>query len=116
MHLIHLRDFTCPFSALASERAARLEAAGAATVEWRAVQHLPDLPADGQPVDADLALEIDAELAQLRSMLQEGERFPVQIPAVRPSSELAIRAFAAADDASRSLRRRPVPRVLGRRP
>src|SRR5438309_11493539 len=49
--LVIYGDFNCPFSALASDRAARLEATGRVVVEWRAVEHDPSIPAEGRPVD-----------------------------------------------------------------
>lgn len=43
--------FNCPFSPLASDRAARLESIGRALVAWRAVEHGPSIPTEGRPVD-----------------------------------------------------------------
>jgi hypothetical protein len=49
--LVIYGDFSCPFSGLAIDRAARLEATGRAVVEWRAVEHVASIPTEGRPVD-----------------------------------------------------------------
>ncbi len=56
VHLVIDGDFNCLFSALASSRAAHLGRTGAARVEWRAVEHDPDIPLRGEPVRGALAL------------------------------------------------------------
>lgn len=88
-------DFNCPFSRLASARAARLEAAGAATIDWRAVEHDPAIPRDGQPVVDELAVELARELDQIRSLLLPQEEVALRLPGVRPSTAAATAAYAA---------------------
>jgi len=48
-------SFNCPYSYLASLRAGRLTAAGAAGLKWRAVVHDPLCPRSGLPVTGELA-------------------------------------------------------------
>ena len=105
MRLVIYGDFNCPFSALASERAARAHAAGIASVEWRAVQHLPDLPPDGEPVDGELADDLAEELDRIGGLLLDGEPFPAGVPAIRPNTAAATAAFATAADGQEALRR-----------
>jgi predicted DsbA family dithiol-disulfide isomerase len=88
-------DFNCPFSRLASWRAARLEAAGIATVDWRAVEHDPAVPAAGQPVVGALADEIASELDQIRGLLREGESPDLALPPLRPNTAASTAAYAA---------------------
>lgn len=88
-------DFNCPFSRLASRRAARLEEQGAATVDWRAVEHDPAIPQEGQPVVGDLAAEIGRELDQIRSLLRPGEALELRLPPLRPNTAAATAAYAA---------------------
>ena len=53
MRLVIYGDFNCPFSALASDRAARLERAAVAEVDWRAVAHDLRIPTVGGPIGPD---------------------------------------------------------------
>lgn len=87
-------DFNCPFSRLASRRAARLEATGAATVDWRAVEHDPEIPLAGQPVTGELAAEIERELVQIRGLMRAGEP-ELSLPPRRPNTARATAAYAA---------------------
>lgn len=95
-------DFSCPFCALASHRGAALERAGRTTVEWRAVQHLPDQPLTGKHVEGELAEMYEREVEQIRSLLGESETFPLQVPPIQPNTGLAIAGFAATDPEDRS--------------
>ena len=47
MRLVVYGDFNCPFSALASARVAVLEDRGLAEIDWRGVEHAPEIPAAG---------------------------------------------------------------------
>ena len=89
-------DFNCPYSALASERVGHVEAAKLASVEWRAVQHLPDLPPQGVAVDADLATDLQGELDRIHGLLLDGESFPARVPGRRPNTARPTAALAAA--------------------
>lgn len=100
-------DFNCPYSRLASHRLDALVAAGRAELEWRAVQHAPDLPVGGRAVEGAVAEELDRELAEIAELVGEGEAVTMRRPPVRPNTALATAAHAAAHPADRpSLRRR----------
>jgi hypothetical protein len=100
--LVIYGDFNCPFSALASSRADRLVRAGTATVDWRAVEHDPDIPPTGTRVVDDVAVEIDRELDQVRELVAAGERFELRRPAVRSNTRAAVDAYAATAPGRRS--------------
>ena len=98
MKLIVYGDFNCPYSALASARVDALQRAGAAEVEWRAVQHDASMPAGGLPVEGDLRAELEREIDEVVSLLRDGESFDLKPPAVRPNTAVASRAYAARPD------------------
>lgn len=100
--MILFGDFSCPFSALASHRAAALEAAGRTIVEWRAVQHLPDQPREGRKVEGELATMYAEEVKLIRSLLGPTEQFPLQVPPIQPNTALATAAYAATPPGDRS--------------
>jgi predicted DsbA family dithiol-disulfide isomerase len=107
MRLVVFGDFNCPYSCLASTRAATLVEQGVAEVDWRAVEHDPAIPAPSEPVDGDLAAMLDREVAEVRSLLRPGEEFPILRPTVHPNSAAAVAAFAAAPPSeAQELRRR----------
>jgi predicted DsbA family dithiol-disulfide isomerase len=91
-------DFNCPFSRLASRRAARLEAAGAAKVDWRAVEHDPAIPVPSEPVTGALAAALEGELDQIRGLLRPGEDPALRTPPRRPNTKAATAAYAACAD------------------
>jgi predicted DsbA family dithiol-disulfide isomerase len=102
MELVIYGDFNCPFSALASARAARLAAAGIAQVEWRAVAHDLEIPARGAvPAPAD-ARAYEAEVEQVGSLLLPDERLTLRVPALRSSTVPATEAYAATDTRDRA--------------
>lgn len=72
MELVIYGDFNCPFSALASDRAARLEGTGRVIVEWRAVEHDPSIPAEGRPVDRAVRAGLEREIGMIRDQLPTG--------------------------------------------
>ena len=123
MRLVIYGDFNCPFSALASIRVARLEQAGIAEVDWRAVAHDPEIPVIGEPVGYANARAYEAEIEQVRGLLLDDETIKLRVPTVRASTEAATDAYAATEArarvarASRSPRPsdRAVPCVLGGR-
>jgi hypothetical protein len=102
MQLVIYGDFNCPFSALASSRVARLEQAGAAHVDWRAVAHDLEIPAQGEPVARANAHAYQAELDQVRGLLRPDERLALRLPAVRSSTVATTDAYAATEPRSRS--------------
>jgi len=101
-HLVIYGDFNCPFSALASSRADRLERGGTATVDWRAVEHDPDIPPTGIRVVDDVAVEVDREIDQVRELVAAGESFKLRRPAVRSNTHAAVAAYAATEPSRRS--------------
>jgi hypothetical protein len=101
-HFVIYGDFNCPFSALASSRADRLVRAGTATVDWRAVEHDPDIPPPGIDVVGDVAVEIDREIDQVRELVAAGEPFELHRPAVRSNTHAAVDAYAAAEPGRRA--------------
>ena len=102
MRLTIFGDFSCPFSALASHRAAALEEAGRAIIEWRGVQHLPDQPVAGLVVNGELASMFEREVGQITSLLTPTEDFPLRVPPVQPNTGLATAALAAAPASERA--------------
>jgi predicted DsbA family dithiol-disulfide isomerase len=94
-HLVIYGDFNCPFSALASARATDLEARGLAEIEWRAVEHDPGIPVAGEPVTLERRGEFERELAQIRSLLVDGEIDRLRVPDDRANTGLATAAYAA---------------------
>jgi 2-hydroxychromene-2-carboxylate isomerase len=104
--LIIYGDFNCPFSALASRRADVLLAAGTARIEWRAIQHDPSIPADGEPVGGELAAALASEIATILELSVHDEGFHLAVPPVRSNTAIASQAFAAAASNADDLRRR----------
>lgn len=108
MSLIVYADFSCPICYLAARRADALSAAGVA-IDWRAVEHAPQLPLAGRrlsPAEQDrLAQAFEA----LQEVLLPGETLPWRMPAIRPRTEAAVSAYAesygagVADDVRRLL-------------
>lgn len=67
---------------------------GLATVDWRAVEHAPDIPVDGNAVAGDLNAELLDELDRIRDLLGPTERLDLRLPAVQPNTHLATTGFA----------------------
>jgi predicted DsbA family dithiol-disulfide isomerase len=99
--LIVYGDFNCPFSALASARAGELEEHGVATVEWRAVEHDTDIPAEGAEMVDELAEKFRDELAQVREFLRAGEPDRLRLPPRQVNTSLAIRRYAGTPEGDR---------------
>jgi predicted DsbA family dithiol-disulfide isomerase len=95
VHLVLYGDFNCPFSALDSDRAARLEQTGTATVDWRAVEHAPDISRTGD--SAASIEEVDRELEQVYALLVDGEDLHLARPARPSNSRAAVEAYAAVE-------------------
>ena len=96
-----LRRFQLPFSALASIRAGNLERVGSARVDWRAVEHAPEIPPTGNDVIGELRSELQRELDQIRSLLTTEESDRLALPTVQSNTERATAAYAAAPDSDR---------------
>lgn len=100
LELIVYADFNCPFSALASARAGDLERAALAEVDWRAVEHAPDIPLDGCPLEGEARDALGREVEEVLDLLTDRERHldrsrQLVLPAVHSNTALATFAFAA---------------------
>ena len=84
-HLLVYGAFTCPWSYLASRRAARLASDGV-TVDWRAVRHepRPSLPA------------VREELERVLALLLPGEQLPSALAGFVPATKAAVSGYAEA--------------------
>jgi len=80
---------------LASQRVDALTSAGVA-VEWRAVEHRPDLPVTGFRYDAETLSATERALGDARALLQPGEQLPGAAPAMVLKTEAAVSAYAEA--------------------
>lgn len=99
--LIVYGDFNCPFSALASDRVARLEALDRARVEWRAVEHVPELPERGLPVEGELLRLLAEEVGHVHSLLRPGEHLALKVPERQGNTANLNQRYAAASLADR---------------
>lgn len=95
LELVIYGDFNCPFSALASERAARLEATGRAIIDWRAVEHDRTIPPTGSPVDAARRRDFETEIDVVREQLRPGESLGLQPPTVLINTATLNASYAA---------------------
>jgi hypothetical protein len=102
MRLVMYGDFNCPFSALASARAARLERAGIAEFDWRAVAHDLTIPAVGAPIGMRDRRAYEVEVEQVRELLLADETIELHIPSVRANTIAASGAYAATATSVRS--------------
>jgi hypothetical protein len=71
-------------------------------VDWRAVAHDLEIPAEGEPVERANAQTYQAELDQVHGLLLPDERLTLRLPAVRSSTVAATDAYAATEPRSRS--------------
>jgi predicted DsbA family dithiol-disulfide isomerase len=84
-------DLNCPFC-YATEQ--RLEALGVAgQIEWRGVEHEPDLPVPMETDDEEIAAELVEEVASVRSRAPE---VPIEVPPGKPNTNAGLLAAAAA--------------------
>lgn len=87
-------DFNCPWSYLASRRAAAL-AEGGVDVEWRAVEHAPWRPS--RFADSSLRFTaLRAEMDHVVSHLLPGERLPYSLAGFVPYTAAAVSGYAEA--------------------
>jgi 2-hydroxychromene-2-carboxylate isomerase len=93
--LVIYGDFSCPMCYLASQRVDALTDAGAA-VQWRAVEHRPDLPVGGLRHDVNTLPAAEHALGDARALLQPAEQLPVAAPTLVPKTTAAISAYAEA--------------------
>ena len=71
VRLIIYGDFNCPFSALASARAADIEARALAVIDWRTVEHDEDIPLAGEATTPEVREAFELELAVGDSAVEE---------------------------------------------
>lgn len=106
LELVIYGDFNCPFSALASERARSLEAAGRAIIDWRAIEHDPAIPRSGSPVDALRREDLQREIDVVHGLLTPDESLPLRVPAVVGNTATLNRRYAAFEPRHRPEARR----------
>ena len=80
---------------LASCRVGYLERHGLAEVDWRAVEHAPDIPSDRRELTGDQRDKLLGELDQIRSLLAHGEADRLTLPATVSNTRRATLAYAA---------------------
>jgi 2-hydroxychromene-2-carboxylate isomerase len=93
--LVLYSDFSCPMCYLASQRVDALTSAGV-VVEWRAVEHRPELLVTGLRHDVDTGSAAERALGDARAVLRPGELLPATVPAMVPKTEAAVSAYAEA--------------------
>jgi hypothetical protein len=98
-------DFNCPFSALASARADTLLALGH-KIDWRAVQHDPTIPSDGEVIEGAAVADLVGEVEEVRQLGGSDVDFCLVVPSVRPNTAAACAAFATAGENADLMRRR----------
>ncbi|HEX7095150.1 MAG TPA: DsbA family protein [Acidimicrobiales bacterium] len=108
MRLVIYGDFNCPFSAVASARAAQLEDAGRAEIDWRAVVHDLSIPRGGGPLDDATRDALARELDQIAGLLTPADTVSLRLPPRRLDTRGVTDAFAALAPEQRS----PVRRAL----
>lgn len=94
-------DFNCPFSAAASARASKLEAAGWARIDWHAVEHDPAIPAGGQRLIGADAEALDREIEQIRREVGDEDGL-LRRPSRLVNTHAATLAYSAVSPAARS--------------
>jgi predicted DsbA family dithiol-disulfide isomerase len=91
MKVILYSDFNCPFCYALNERT---HAAGVADrVQWRGVQHAPQLKIPMVPADPSLSAELQEEVRAIRQWAPE---IAIEIPPGKPNTGPASAAVAAA--------------------
>lgn len=108
VRLVMYGDFNCPYSALASRRAATLERRGELAVDWRSVEHDPSIPLDGELMTGRSRQGVERELRQIRELLTEGEPDVLRVPPKRVNTSLVTRAYAAKPPLVRAVLREQV--------
>ena len=93
--LVVYGDFSCPMCYLASQRVDALTNAGVA-VQWRAVEHRPDLPVGGLRHEMETRSAAERALGEARALLRPGEQLPAAVPALVPRTMAAVSAYAEA--------------------
>jgi len=83
-------DFNCPWCALVSVRTEEPASSGRAEIDWRAVQHRPDLPPEGGPPDEELEAAFDDVMTAATPAERMLLRLPSRVPnTAQPTLRLA---------------------------
>jgi hypothetical protein len=93
-HLVVYGDFNCPWSYLASRRAALLATAGL-QIDWRAVEHAPPQNAATEDTSNRFA-DLRGEMEEVQALLLPGELLPFALAGFLPHTRAAIAAYAEA--------------------
>lgn len=92
MAIVVYADFNCPFSALTSHRLDRL----GLEVDFRAVEHEPDLPPDGRAMVGDAADEKRQVLTKVHGLVVDADGdVSIELPEVLPNTATLCRAYAS---------------------
>jgi predicted DsbA family dithiol-disulfide isomerase len=92
MEVVLYTDLNCPFCYATELRLEALDAQ--ALVEWRGVEHEPDLPVPWDPADFELSAELADEVAQVRSRAPEVE---IAQPPGKSNTAFGLEFAAAAE-------------------
>lgn len=95
-------DFNCPYCAVASARCAALERNGRAIIDWRAVEHAPELPVLGRELVGTPRAALMAELDEIRALCTAEEADLLTLPPVLVNTRRATLAYAATPPVLRS--------------
>ena len=95
MRAVLYTDLNCPFCYATEERIAALGLEDA--VEWRGVEHEPDLPVPMDTGDEEIAAELAEEVESVQGRAAE---VPIALPAGKPNTAPALLAAAAAGRAT----------------
>lgn len=95
MNNVVYADFTGPECYLAARRLDALAAADV-SIDFRAVEHRPDLPVSGLRLSAADQDSVIRRFGVLEDLLLPGERLPWSLPPLTPKSQAAVSAYAEA--------------------
>ena len=90
MRAVLYTDLNCPFCYATEERIAALGLEEA--IEWRGVEHEPDLPIPMDTGNAEIAAELAEEVESVRGRAGE---VPIALPPGKPNTSRALLAAAA---------------------
>jgi hypothetical protein len=93
-HLVVYGDFNCPWSYLASRRAALLSTNGL-QIDWRAVEHTP-LEDAAKENTSNRFEDLRGEMEEVLALLLPGELLPFALAGFLPHTRAAIAAYAEA--------------------
>jgi hypothetical protein len=93
-HLVVYGDFNCPWSYLASRRAALLSSRGL-QIDWRAVEHAP-VQVETTEDTSNGFEDLRDELEEVQALLLPGEELPFALAGFLPHTRAAVAAYAEA--------------------